>query len=183
MTKGNEHSKTAMSRNEMFVRQMLAVEKRLYAFILTLVPHPTDADDLLQETAAFMWGKYNERSDIKDFAAWGLRIAHFKILEFRKKQYRNRIRFTDEIFDEILGGAVLVNENLEERFDALKSCLKKLNDHDRKLILLKHEKENSTKTIARLMNMTADSVYKAVPRIHDVLLRCVMRSLREQGIL
>ncbi len=183
MVEENKQLDHSISRGQTFVRQMLVAEKRIYAFILTLVPHPSDAEDLLQETAALMWVKYNEQTNIRDFAAWGIRIAHYKILEFRKKQYRNKVSFTDETFDEILGGAISVNENLEERFEALQACLKKLDEQDRKLILLKHDTHVSTKSIAQSLNMTADSVYKAVPRIHDMLVRCVMRSLREQGVL
>ena len=172
----------ALSRGDTFVRRMMASEKRIYAFILTLVPNLSDAEDILQDTASLMWVKYNENPDIEKFTSWGIRIAHYKVLEFRKKRYRSKIKFTDEVLDEVLGGAVSVNDNLEERFEALQSCLKKLNDRDRKLILLKHENHVPTDKIAEQLHMSVASVYKAVPKVRDMLVRCVMRSLHEIGV-
>ncbi len=172
----------AFSRGDTFVRRMMASEKRIYAFILTLVPNLSDAEDILQDTASLMWVKYNENPNIDNFTSWGIRIAHYKVLEFRKKKYRSKIRFTDEVLDEVLGGAVSVNDNLEERFEALQSCLKKLNDRDRKMILMKHESHEPTDKIAEKLQMSVASVYKAVPKVRDVLVRCVMRSLHEIGI-
>ena len=68
-----------------FVRQLMKHRKRIYAFILTLVGNSSDADDIMQDTAALMWQKYHQSEEIMDFAALGLQIAHFKVLEFRKK--------------------------------------------------------------------------------------------------
>ena len=36
-------------------------ERRLYAYILTLLPHRADADDVLQEASLVMWDKFDDR--------------------------------------------------------------------------------------------------------------------------
>ena len=182
MTDDQKQFDDVLGRGDNFVRRMMSAEKRIYAFILTLVPNLSDAEDILQDTASLMWVKYNENPDIDNFTSWGIRIAHYKVLEFRKKRYRSKVKFTDEVLDEVLGGAVSVNDNLDERFEALQSCLQKLDERDRKLILLKHESHVPTDEIAKQMKMSVASVYKAVPKVRDILVRCVMRSMHERGV-
>ena len=177
-----KHFDTTIDIGESFVRKMLEAEKRIYSFILTLVHNSNDAEDLLQETAALMWVKYNDNQDIKNFASWGMKIAHYKVLQYRQKKYSSKVKFSDEILEQIAGLTEKVNDDLEERYEILKGCLKKLNDKDRKLILLKHTKQFNAKSIAEKLQMTVASVYKTIPKVHDVLLRCVMRTLREQEV-
>src|SRR5215467_12973604 len=78
---------------KLFLRLFLKNERRLYAFILTLLPNRADADDVLQEASLVMWDKFDERHPPDDFAAWGCRIAYFKVLDFYKKSHRSRVRF------------------------------------------------------------------------------------------
>src|SRR6266508_2218769 len=81
------------TRSKLFLRLFLQNERRLYAYILTLLPNRADADDVLQEASLVMWDKFNERQPPDDFAAWGCRIAYFKVLDFCKKSQRSRVRF------------------------------------------------------------------------------------------
>ena len=173
---------TTIDIGESFVRKMLDAEKRIYSFILTLVPNSNDAEDLLQETAALMWVKFNDNQDINNFTSWGIKIAHYKVLQYRQKKYSSKLKFTDEVLDQITNMTACVNDNLEERFEVLQGCLKKLPNRDRDLILLKHTKKLNAKSIAQKMQMTVASVYKTVPKVHDILLRCVKRTMREHEV-
>lgn len=163
---------------DQFVRLLLTNEKRIYAFILTLVPNRTDAEDIMQEAASLMWRKYKETDSIADFAAWGIRIAHYKVLEFRKKQYKKKqIQFNNEIFEEIVGGALSVNDDLDVRLEALRNCLAKLDKRSLRLVKMRHEQNATARSIADRIGISMASVYKILPKIHDVLLRCVRRTL------
>ena len=165
-----------------FVRQLMQQRKRIYAFILTLVGNSSDADDIMQDTAALMWQKYHQSEEIRDFAALGLQIAHFKVLEFRKKQYGSKIQFNSELFESVLGGAVTMEEKMDERFEALKKCLSKLDDTSRKLVQAQHQKGQTIKDIAASLNMSQHIAYKRIGRLHDQLLRCVHRTLKQEGV-
>src|SRR5205085_4163762 len=48
-------------------------ERRLYAYILTLLPHRADADDALQEASLAMWDKFDAAAPPDDFLAWARR--------------------------------------------------------------------------------------------------------------
>src|SRR3954453_21349697 len=93
-------------KNKLFLRMFLQNERRLYAYILTLLPHRADADDALQETSLVMWDKFDEAAPPDDFAAWGCRIAYFKVLDFYKKAGRARVRFSQAMLERAAETAV-----------------------------------------------------------------------------
>ncbi len=166
-----------------FVRQLMNHRKRIYAFILMLVGNSSDADDIMQDTAALMWQKYHQSEEIGDFSALGMRIAHLKVLEFRKKQYKNKIKFNNELFESILGGAVTAEEKLDERFEALKECLSKLDETSRKLVQAQHQKGQTIKDIAASIKMSEHVAYKRIAKLHNQLLQCVNKTLKQEGVI
>jgi RNA polymerase sigma-70 factor (ECF subfamily) len=72
-------------KGKLFLRLFLQNQRRLYAYVLTLLPNRTDADDVFQEASLVLWDKFNAENPPADFAAWGCRIAYFKVLDFCKK--------------------------------------------------------------------------------------------------
>src|SRR5262245_21223687 len=104
-------SKTA--RVKLFLRLFLQNERRLYAYILTLLPNRADADDVLQEVSIVMWDKFYERHPPDYFVAWGCRIAYFKVLDFRKKQQRGRVLFSQETLERLAETAVELADALQ----------------------------------------------------------------------
>ena len=84
------------AKGELFLRLFLQNERRLYAYILTLLPHRADVDDVLQDASLVMWDKFDEQHPPNDFTAWGCRIAYFKVLDFYKKRQRSRVCFSQE---------------------------------------------------------------------------------------
>src|SRR5207245_3790200 len=89
------------SKGKLFLRLFLQNERRLYAYVLTLVPNRADADDVFQDASLTMWDKFDSASPPDDFAAWGCRIAYFKVLDFRKKTQRSRLQFNQELLERL----------------------------------------------------------------------------------
>src|SRR5579862_6140434 len=96
---GSESGESAKAG--LFLRLFLQNERRLYAYILTLLPHRADADDVLQEASLVMWDKFDENRPPADFTAWGCRIAYFKVLDFRKKRQRSRVFFSETMLERV----------------------------------------------------------------------------------
>lgn len=179
----DKNSDNLIQDGDYFVRQLMIHRKRIYSFILSLVANSSDADDIMQETAVLMWKKYQETADISSYAAWGIRIAHYKVLEFRRKHRNKKIQFNSDLFESILVGAVEVNEGLDRRHEALKKCISKLKPQQKKIIELRHQKGQTVKSIAELLHLSPHNVYKLIPRIHDMLVRCIHRTLRTEGLV
>src|SRR5262245_45622097 len=94
------------TKGNLFLRLFLQNERRLYAYILTLLPNRADADDVLQEASLVMWDKFDERHPPDEFAAWGCRIAYFKVLDFHKKSQRSRVHFSQAMLERVAETAV-----------------------------------------------------------------------------
>jgi RNA polymerase sigma-70 factor (ECF subfamily) len=170
-----------LSREERFMQLFLQHERRLRAFIATLVPNWADADDLLQETSAVIWRKFDDFEPGTDFIDWALRIAHFEVLNYRKRQRRDRLRFSDETVEVLATRLRNFGDASDLRFDALQHCLLKLNPRDRELVQLRYGPGATVRDVSERVSRSLHAVYKALNRIHGLLLDCVRRSLRCDG--
>ena len=160
-----------------FVSLLMANQQRIYAFILSMIPNWSDADDLMQETAEVMWVKFENAYPIADFSAWAICIARNKIMNFYAKKRREHVLFSDTLFDDIAQRAQRVSESTDIRLETLQYCLRKLTERDRQLIQKLYEKDITIKALAKQVGRPIHGFYKAVGRIHNALLQCIRRSL------
>jgi RNA polymerase sigma-70 factor (ECF subfamily) len=169
-------------KSKLFLRLFLQNERRLYAYILTLLPNRADADDVLQEASLVMWDKFDERQPPADFAAWGCRIAYFKVLDFYKKSQRCRVRFSQAILERVAETAVeqAGTLQLDERREALAGCMDKLSARDRDLLGRRFAEGATTQSTAALVGRSVDAVYKALARIRQALFDCVSKTLAQE---
>jgi RNA polymerase sigma-70 factor (ECF subfamily) len=173
----------APGKGKLFLRLFLQNERRLYAYILTLLPNRADADDVLQEASLVMWDKFDEQHPPDDFAAWGCRIAYFKVLDFRKKRQRSRVLFSQALLDRLAETAVEQAGalQLDERRDLLAGCLAKLRPTDRDLLARRFTDGATVQSIATQVGRSGDAVYKALAKIRHALFECVTRALDAEG--
>jgi RNA polymerase sigma-70 factor (ECF subfamily) len=166
-----------------FLPLFLQNERRLYAYILTLLPNRADADDVLQEASLVMWDKFDEDDPPDDFTAWGCRIAYFKVLDFCKKRQRSRVLFSQAMLERVAETAVEQSAalQLDERREALAGCLAKLAPRDRDLLSRRFAEGATVQATATALGRSADAVYKALARIRRALFDCVTHTLASEG--
>jgi RNA polymerase sigma-70 factor, ECF subfamily len=179
---GDRFPRIAQDREELFLKLFLENEQRIYAFIVALIPVRSDADDLLQETAAVMWRKLDEFEYGTDFVAWAISIARYQILAFRKTQGRYRVRFRDVTYEALANQIAPSSLGSDERRDALEGCLEKLNERDRELIRLRYQPDATVQEVADRAGRSLKAVYRSLSRIHAQLLLCIRKSLSEGGL-
>ncbi len=167
------------AKGKLFLRLFLQNERRLYAYVLALLPNRADADDVLQEASLVMWDKFDADRPPADFAAWGCRIAYFKVLDFCKKRQRGRVRFSQAMLERIAETAVeqAATLRLDERREALAHCLEKLSPRERDLLARRFTEGATVQSIAAGAGRSPDSVYKALAKIRLALFDCVTRRL------
>lgn len=167
------------NHDEQFVRDIAANQRRLYAFILRLVPKTADALDLLQETNMVLWKKKQDFRPGTDFGAWACRVAHYTVLTYRKKISREHLLFDDELLGLIAAEAHVETGNFDEHLVALAECLQKLPPKDRDLLERRYADNLSPRHIAQAIDRTARAVAQALYRIRGTLLDCIDRTLAE----
>lgn len=99
---------------ERFLKLFVPNQNRIYAFILSLVANRSDADDIMQETTVVMWRKFHKFTLGSNFASWGVRIAHYTILDFRKRNRNAPLQFNDRIFEAFKTCAVSMIDDTDD---------------------------------------------------------------------
>ncbi len=166
-----------MSKTNRFLQLLMANHKRIYTFILGMVPNYQDAEDLLQETILVMWSKFDRFEEGTSFASWGATVAKYQILNARRKKTIHDLQFSPEIQQLIMEKSEFYSDQIDTRMQALRKCIGKLNGRDYELLQMRYEKERDVKDIATSHGRSIQSVYKRLARIHNALLHCVRGSV------
>ncbi|MEN6449405.1 MAG: sigma-70 family RNA polymerase sigma factor [Thermoguttaceae bacterium] len=162
-----------------FADCLVAVQRGLYAYILTLAPWPDEASDILQQTNLVLWRDAARFEPGTDFRAWAYRVAYFQVLAQRRKAGRDRLRFNDELLKDLAANMLREPESVEEEADALVDCLRKLPKADRLLISRRYESGVSVKSLAGDMQVTSNTLAVRLHRIRKALLDCTQETIAE----
>jgi RNA polymerase sigma-70 factor (ECF subfamily) len=169
-------------RYEAFVRQFVAREPRLRAFLRTLLPAWEDVDDALQETSIVAWRKFAQFEDGTNFINWLFAIARFEALKQRRTRARSPLVFSDEVLDLLADEAAEETDHLEGERRALAFCLDQLPAAQRELLERSYHPGARLHEIAAQAGRTAAAFYKVIQRLRAALLDCAQRRLRAEGI-
>lgn len=159
-----------------FSRKLTALQRSLYAYILTLLPNRADAEDVLQETNLILCRKANEYDPEGHFQGWAFQIARYQVMAHITKTKRSRLHFSTEVIESFA----------EEEFDskkvvlsqkALQICYELLPAHMKKIAQLRFREDSNLKDIAAKVGRPLGSVSATLHRIRINLTDCVRRKL------
>jgi RNA polymerase sigma-70 factor (ECF subfamily) len=156
-------------------------QRRIFAYIYTLVPDRYDAEDLLQETSLVICEKFDAFKEGTDFVAWACQIAYWRVRYARQKFARSKVVFQQELVDALAQTAAVMPEELDQRHEALAHCLQKLPARDRELVLTRYEPGSGVPEAAKRSGRSLEAAYKALARIRKLLLDCVTHQLESEG--
>ena len=180
----NSQGSESLSRAQVdeFVRLLSRHERRLYAFILAMVPDWTEADEIAQRVRVRLWEQFDQYDPSKDFGAWSRTIAYFLILADRKEATRHRkaLSLSAEFLETISQRVAETADEVDSRRGALEKCLGRLGDVQRKLILRYYSGDEDRKQIAADLDRSFDALRQAAQRIRGFLFRCVEQTLRAE---
>lgn len=148
-------------------------------FVLSLVPNPSEADDVVQETFLTVTAKANDFTDGTNFKAWVFAIARFKIREHWRKQNRESSRLSDAAIELLAAEAAEGEETRDdpELAGALAKCLKKLAPKARLLVESVYRDGMKPREAAGQVGWTANAVYVALSRARLDLRNCLRKQL------
>lgn len=167
-------------KTKAFLSLLMVNQRRINSYILSVVPNFTDADDIMQETIAVMWRKFGDFEIGTDFASWGMKVAYFCILDYRKMKDKDKLVYSQDIFERISAIAKERQSETDERIINLRRCIEKLRAEDQRLLKARYELNYNAKSLAAQLDRSIQYVYKHLSRIHHTLNLCVRRAFREQ---
>jgi RNA polymerase sigma-70 factor, ECF subfamily len=169
-------SVTDSDRDE-FVRLLVTHESYVRAYILSLLPHWAEAEEVFQETCVRLYQQIDEWDPSKSFRAWACTLAYYQVLTHRKKSQRDQSRFGQAFLDAVVGQFTDESFSDDLRADALRGCLEKLRGDHRQILDLTYRDELSVEQVARQSNRTVDAVYKTLMRVRKLLRSCIERKI------
>lgn len=179
---GGENSSEKSSKDD-FIRLFLSNQRRIFTFILMFVPNRSDAEDLMQETASWMWKNFDIYKPGTNFGAWGVQVARYKILKLHSRNKHSRVKFESDLVDLIDARSEKILDEISLKINALRKCLSGMDEQSRRLLYLRYEEGLAPQRLAQLINRPVQGLYKTMARIHKMLLRCVRQKLLAEGEL
>ncbi len=161
-----------------FSQLLTKSQRRIYAFILTLIPNRAEAEDILQETNLILCRKAAEYDPDRHFLAWAFKIARFQTMAHMKTRSRSPLVFQEDLMEKLSDDA----ENLDgfgSLQRALAQCMEKLTKRNRELIRIRYEQGMSLEDSAKELGKPKGTVSMALYRIRIALWRCVERTMKE----
>ncbi len=165
------------ARADEFIQLFTANESSLRAYVLSLVPRWTDAEEIVQQCSVVLWKKFSQFRTGTNFFAWACQVARLEVKDYRRRQKRDRVVFSDEFIEAIADDALASQSELLVRLGALQHCVEKLSRDQRELLRLRYNDSGSIDSVAAAVNRSVDAVYKSLSRIRQALHDCINRTL------
>src|SRR5262249_57400719 len=113
-------------RVDEFVRLLGQNQRRLFLYVMNLVPNWTDAEEVIQEANLVLWREFGQFQPGTNFLAWACKVAFHQVLAWRKRKQRDRLEFSEAFLEAVAAEASAAADVLEERSTALAGCIAKL---------------------------------------------------------
>jgi RNA polymerase sigma-70 factor, ECF subfamily len=182
MTKITENSENSSDeRGERFMKLYTAVQRRLYGYIISLIPEVAPVEDIIQETVAVMWKQFDEFEPGTDFAAWACSVARNQIYNYIKVRQKQKKHFSSQTIEAIEEVIQQESQKADQRFDALRKCIGRLSDKDRQLLVLRYETGATLKTVSQRVEQSVNTLYSRLYKIRIVLLSCVEKTVAQEA--
>jgi RNA polymerase sigma-70 factor (ECF subfamily) len=165
-----------------FVAELIRHQRRIYAFIGSLVHHHGDIEDLYQQTCLVLWKKRDQFDGSRDFFPWACGVAKHEVFNYlRKRDRRGRVHLSEQVLAEIAEEHLRTEAEGDARRDLLDGCLAKLHEPHRDLLRRCYEGTHAIKEIAADMRISAAALTMRLQRIKQAVLDCLEKSLAAEG--
>jgi RNA polymerase sigma-70 factor (ECF subfamily) len=169
-------------RVETFVRLLGQNQRRIFLYVIALVPSWNDAEEIVQETSLVLWREFGQFQLGTNFAAWACKVAFHQVLAWRKRKQRDRLQFSDAFMEAVAQEAASSGDFLEERARAMSGCIEKLPAPQREMLQLRYHAGMDIEAIARRVDRSVEAVYRALSRIRQAIHQCVTQTLAKETV-
>src|SRR3954447_4910101 len=121
-----------------FVRLLGQNQRRLFLYVMSMVPNWNDAEEIIQETNLVLWREFARFQIGTNFTAWACKVALHQVLAWRKRQRRDRLEVSPALLEAVAEEASAAADALEERSQGLARCIDRLPAEHRRLLRLRY---------------------------------------------
>jgi RNA polymerase sigma-70 factor (ECF subfamily) len=172
-----------MIKEEQFVRLFVRHERELRGFAMTLLPNAADAEDVVQDACVAMWQKIGDLEGESVFRAWAYSFVRFTALNKARKRNRSPLVFSEDLVNTLASESEAEADLAQAEFEALQTCLKKLPEKQRDVVLRYYNSANAGMAkIASSLQKNVEALYKILQRARETLRLCIERQLAQDGL-
>ena len=168
-------------RARQFAELLTGSQRRLYAYINTLLGGSSAVADVLQDTNVDLWAKSDEFDSTRPFLPWAYRFAYYRVMAHRKTLSRSRLVFDDRVVDRLAARYEQTDADPDRRLKALNHCIGKLPEHHQDLIEQRYTHKRAVRAIAERLAEPANRVAVRLFGIRSALLSCIKTRLAAEG--
>ena len=153
-------------------------KEKIYRLCSIYAVSPLEPQDLFQDVVYQIWKSFSTFEGKSNINTWIYKIALNVCYSSKKrldKREGKKIRLETIQFHK---SEVTQDQDLEEKYKALQSCIVALDEKDRVLVIL-HLEELRYKEIADIMSLTENYVAVRMKRIRKRLLDCITPKLKK----
>jgi RNA polymerase sigma-70 factor (ECF subfamily) len=161
-----------------FALHFIQNQRRVYAYIATLLPNRADAEEMLQRTSLVMWQKWEQFDPKYGFVPWARGIALNEIRNFLRRSERKNVHLSDSLVSVL--EAEVESAPDEDRLSALNHCLNELEHRQRELLEECYLETIGAKEVARSRGVSVDAIYMRLHRIRRTVMQCIERQLSKR---
>jgi RNA polymerase sigma-70 factor (ECF subfamily) len=166
-----------------FMDLFVADQALIYAFVRSVVPNLSDAEEVFQQVAMTLWRKRDSFDpELGSFRAWAIGVARNHIRNFDRRKYRDyRLQvFAPDVIDRIADHWEQADDTWEERQWALKNCIAKLAPEDRRRLEEFYSGEACAADMAKSEGASLRTFYRKIQKLRECLLSCISGALDDK---
>ena len=156
------------------------VHGRVFSYLLSLVHNRAAAEDILQDTASFMWENFDKFEEGTNFNAWAIRIAKNKAMEYLRDNKKTKKLLSDQLYQSIAETAEQESKEFNKRINALDKCMEKLSNRDQTLLQLRYSNNVSMNEISVRTGRSSSALYRNITRIYESLKVCISNTMVQE---
>jgi len=164
-----------------FLSLFLRSEREIFRYVAVLVPNPTDAEDIVQQTAMALWEKFDAYDPAQPFTPWACRFALNKARQWVERHQRWKSLLENGLIDELVLRRQELQPEFELRLKHLEGCLGKLPAGQRSLVTGYYYERTSIEALAGRSGRSAAATYKMLQRIRRTLQLCVENQAKPEA--
>lgn len=177
----SRHSGETSTAHERFLSLFLRSEREVYRYVSVLVPNPSDAEDIVQQTAIALWEKFDTYDPSQPFTPWACRFALNKARQWIERRQRWQLLLAGGLAEELATRREALRPELEARLRHLEACLGRLPEPQRGLVEGYYYRREAIEKLSSGAGRSVVATYKVLQRVRQSLQECIERAVRAEG--
>ena len=166
------------NQNDDVMRLLIKNQSMLSVYAYAMVQDWDIVEDVVQETAVYICGHWQEFKPGTDFGAWARTIAHYRLRDALKARQKRGLHAPDLDMCNLAEAVTdpeweRYGDYFRDRKQALAKCVESLPHNARRMVQLHYEERRPVEKIAEELQRSLHAVYKALSRIRMQLRQCV----------